>query len=314
VHIGLNNWWLVKEWQKAVAATETAPCTENVCHACGVCTELDTTHELASAKPEVMKKNPFVKEIPVALQREDKHPSLVFETKEPMPEAATNQRLRFVFSKLGDLRFISHLDLQHLLARAARRAGLSVAYSQGFNPSPKLNLAAPLALFQESVAEIGEIDLAQHVDPLEFEAAINAQLPEEIQITACKEVKGNASLASSLAAGTYIATPVRAERAFIESLPEKINSLLSQTELFAPAQNTAERAQKNLRPGIISIALTDQGTGTLELELAHGPTLHVKPNEVLQCLQPFDESHPSVVWRIRRCQLKAQNSTPLFSV
>ncbi|MBZ0187187.1 MAG: TIGR03960 family B12-binding radical SAM protein, partial [Candidatus Obscuribacterales bacterium] len=32
VHIGLNNWWLVKEWEKALAVEETANCTDNVCH------------------------------------------------------------------------------------------------------------------------------------------------------------------------------------------------------------------------------------------------------------------------------------------
>jgi len=313
IHIGLNNWWLVKEWQKAVAATETAPCTENVCHACGVCTELDTTHLLASPKPEVMKKNPFVKELP-EVRSDDEHPSLAFEAPAPARETAANQRLRFIFTKLGDLRFISHLDLQHLLARAGRRAGLNIAYSQGFNPSPKLNLAAPLALFQESVFEIGEIDLATHVDPLDFTTAINAQLPAEIQITECKQVEGNASLASSLAAATYQAHPVSAEPDLIAGLSERITTLLSQTELYAPSNNAGERPAKNLRPGILAITLQDQNTGTLELELAHGPTMHVKPNEVLQCLQLLPQSQSAAVWRIRRCQLKAQNSTSLFSV
>ncbi|MGL1710496.1 TIGR03936 family radical SAM-associated protein, partial [Vibrio parahaemolyticus] len=78
------------------------------------------------------------------------------------------QRIRFKFTKLGELRFISHLDLQHLLARAARRAMLNIAYTKGFNPAPRLNLAAPLALFQESESEIGEVDFATVVTPNEF--------------------------------------------------------------------------------------------------------------------------------------------------
>ena len=59
VHVGLNDWWLVKEWEKAIETLETAPCTENACHACGY-NQLDTTHKLAAPKTEVMKRNPFV--------------------------------------------------------------------------------------------------------------------------------------------------------------------------------------------------------------------------------------------------------------
>ncbi|NJL73596.1 MAG: hypothetical protein HC888_19795 [Candidatus Competibacteraceae bacterium] len=44
VHIGLHHWWLVREWEKAVKEVETAACTENTCHACGICTELETNH------------------------------------------------------------------------------------------------------------------------------------------------------------------------------------------------------------------------------------------------------------------------------
>ena len=207
VHIGLNNWWLVKEWEKAIAQAETAPCTENLCHACGVCTELDTVHELASPKPEVMKRNPFVKEIPVTVVEDVEHPSLVFEEPAPAVETTTVQRMRFQFTKSGDLRFIGHLDLQHLLARAARRAGLNIAYTQGFNPSPKLNLAAPLPIFQESLAEIGEVDLAQTIEAEDFRLAMNAQLPVEIQIQNCKQVPNSASLASALGGALYQAVP-----------------------------------------------------------------------------------------------------------
>ncbi|MBK9204460.1 MAG: hypothetical protein IPL73_18885 [Candidatus Obscuribacter sp.] len=56
VHIGLHQWWLVREWEKAVKEVETAACTENTCHACGICTELDTHHVLANPIPAVMKK------------------------------------------------------------------------------------------------------------------------------------------------------------------------------------------------------------------------------------------------------------------
>ncbi|MFH1087432.1 MAG: TIGR03936 family radical SAM-associated protein, partial [Chloroflexota bacterium] len=55
-------------------------------------------------------------------------------------------RLRLKFGRDRSLRFISHLDLMRLWERAFRRAGVPLAYSQGFTPHPSISLAAPLAL------------------------------------------------------------------------------------------------------------------------------------------------------------------------
>jgi radical SAM-linked protein len=55
-------------------------------------------------------------------------------------------RLRITFSKTGALRYTGHLDLHKIWERTARRAGLPLAYSQGFHPQPKLQLAAALPL------------------------------------------------------------------------------------------------------------------------------------------------------------------------
>ena len=62
------------------------------------------------------------------------------------------------------------------------------------------------------------------------------------------------------------------------------------------------------------MTLKDPHTCTVELELAHGSTLHVKPNDVLQCLQQFDQSLSSCAWRITRLHLKNQQNSSLFDV
>jgi radical SAM-linked protein len=55
-------------------------------------------------------------------------------------------RLRITFSKTGSLRYIGHLDLHQVWERTARRAGLPLAYTQGFHPGPKIQIAAALPL------------------------------------------------------------------------------------------------------------------------------------------------------------------------
>ena len=72
-------------------------------------------------------------------------------------------RLRITFSKTGSLRYTGHLDLQTVWERTARRAGLSLAYTHGFHPGPKIQIASALPLGIAGRAEI--VDLWLDTDP-----------------------------------------------------------------------------------------------------------------------------------------------------
>ena len=92
------------------------------------------------------------------------------------------QRLRIRFSRGQEVKFISHLDIMRLWHRALNRAGISLAYSEGFNPHPRMSLAAPLAVGVTSEAELMDITLTKFVSPHFFTAAVSRQLPPGIEI------------------------------------------------------------------------------------------------------------------------------------
>ena len=92
------------------------------------------------------------------------------------------QRLRIRFCRGHEVKFISHLDLMRLWQRALCRAGILIAYSQGFTPHPRISLAAPLALGITSQAELMDIFCARGVSPHGFIAAVSQQLPPGIEI------------------------------------------------------------------------------------------------------------------------------------
>lgn len=87
-------------------------------------------------------------------------------------------RMLAVYHKGNKLAFISHLDIQRSLQRAMRRAGIPLAYSQGFNPHPKLSFASALATGQTSDAEWFEVELDEPMDGKTFCARVNAVMPE----------------------------------------------------------------------------------------------------------------------------------------
>ncbi|MCL2281064.1 MAG: TIGR03936 family radical SAM-associated protein, partial [Dehalococcoidia bacterium] len=79
-------------------------------------------------------------------------------------------RLRIRFRRGEEIKYISHLDLIRVWMRAFRRAGVELAYSEGFNPHPRLSLAAPLAL---GVIGLSELIDVYTVKPLSGHALVS---------------------------------------------------------------------------------------------------------------------------------------------
>ncbi|MFH1662787.1 MAG: TIGR03936 family radical SAM-associated protein [Chloroflexota bacterium] len=91
-------------------------------------------------------------------------------------------RLRIRFGRGAGVKFISHLDIIKLWRRALRRADIELAYSEGFNPHPKISVAAPLALGVTSKAELMDVYTAGFISPHSFTTCVSRQLPPGMEI------------------------------------------------------------------------------------------------------------------------------------
>ncbi len=98
------------------------------------------------------------------------------------------QRLRITFSRGEAMKYITHLDLMRFWERALRRAGLPVAYSEGFTPHPQISLASPLAVGTTSDAELMDVFMSERITPKAFLSTAASQLPPGIAVTAAEEV------------------------------------------------------------------------------------------------------------------------------
>jgi radical SAM-linked protein len=101
-------------------------------------------------------------------------------------------RARITFSKSGPLRYIGHLDLQTLWERAARRAGLPLAYSHGFHPQPKITFASALPLGFSSRAEVMDILLLSDIELRDLPHRLADALPSGIAVLDVTQVDGAA--------------------------------------------------------------------------------------------------------------------------
>jgi radical SAM-linked protein len=97
-------------------------------------------------------------------------------------------KVKFIFTKKGPMKYISHLDLMRLFMRALRRADLPIKLTEGFSPHPKLSIKRALKLGIESDNEEASIVLKEQVSPEEFKERLQKQFPQGIEI---RNVEGN---------------------------------------------------------------------------------------------------------------------------
>jgi radical SAM-linked protein len=97
-------------------------------------------------------------------------------------------RVRIFFSKGGRALFVPHVDLPILFARAARRAGLAMEYTQGFSPHPKTEFGPPLPVGVAGTDEPAEFW------PLEWSDESLGRwadaMPDGFALTGAREVSG----------------------------------------------------------------------------------------------------------------------------
>ena len=176
------------------------------------------------------------------------------------------QRLRIRFRRGEELKYISHLDLLRLWHRALNRAGIRLAYSEGFNPHPRMSLAAPLALGVTSEAELMDIILEKWSSPHAFTAAVSRQLPEGIEILQTNNIAVTLpSLQSQVAFSEYrVEVATKKSR---EEVEEAIDSLLKLEQLPWQHQRDTGPRHYDLRKLIDDIWLGDWQTGSANINM-----------------------------------------------
>lgn len=113
-------------------------------------------------------------------------------------------RLRVCFHKIGRLRFLSHLETGRAWERAARRARLPYAVSQGFTPRMRLAFGPALPVGTAGEREYLDITLTRFVPVAEVEHALHAAIVPELGPVACRYVSpAEGSLGSRLTIAVY---------------------------------------------------------------------------------------------------------------
>ena len=192
------------------------------------------------------------------------------------------------FCKKGNMRFISHLDLQRLFKRCIKRAGIVPAYSKGFNPHEKINIVHPLPLGFETDLDYFEMDTEQAYEETFLVDRMNLALPEGIRFTFCREIPHSSRNSSSIAEMSLY-------EAFLPASQNlNIDGFIIQDEVLIRKKDkkTKQLVEKDVKAWIGSIALleeTDEGS-RVSMLLRSAPNETLNPVNLLESLCAYSGS------------------------
>ncbi len=192
IDTGIKEPFFISEYRKATGGEENegntktkTPDCRGKCAACGLsCGQADGTDNAGAPLPDVAAEGLCL-------------PPQKINVKNPF-------RLRLEFSKTDPLGCLSHRELMTAMARAMRRAGLPLEYSEGFHPAPKVSFGPPLGVGVQGTREYLDMTLSQYTPPAAVMGLLNAELPRGMAVTAAAPLpEGAQSLQSFITVYVY---------------------------------------------------------------------------------------------------------------
>jgi radical SAM-linked protein len=200
-------------------------------------------------------------------------------------EGGPRQRLRLTFGKGEAIKYISHLDLARTWERIFRRAGLPLAYSQGFNPRPRFQIAAALPVGVTGQSELLDIWLTGCLPPDEVLARLRPVLPLGLDVSEVQEVELRApSLQSQMRSAGYRVVLQTQEPA--EAIRIRLQALLDAPSLQRQRHHKGKLQTYDLRPLVQRLSVEPGGAGVqiLTMRLQASPQGAGRPDQVLEAL------------------------------
>lgn len=203
-------------------------------------------------------------------------------------------KVRLRFSKSGKLRFLSHRDLARLWERTLRRAGVPVAYSEGFSPRPRLHFGLALSTGYESLGEYLDIDLApdHELAPADLVDLVAPHLPAGVEAQVAVAVPpGTPSLQQAVTSCTWRLEVVGPDP---DEAAAAVASALAAPALPVRVERKGTEVDLDARPAVVALEVagpagpppgvtTLRAGTTLVAELATQPR-SLRPAELVRAL------------------------------
>ncbi|MBI2435652.1 MAG: DUF2344 domain-containing protein, partial [Candidatus Hydrogenedentes bacterium] len=225
IDVMIDKEWFQQDWLNATELKYAQDCRAGKCHLCGV---IYRERELCKS---------MIKNQKQGHQEEaatwEGVPEKVVERPDPV------QRIRFRTGRIGEARFLSHLEVKDVWVRALRRARAPLAYSKGFHAQPRLTFATAVPVGEESLADYMDVVLTAYEEPGALRQRLAAVLPMDFRVFEAEEVPLHIDSLMSIVAGYTYELHV----ASAADLPARVAALNASEELRVARKTKSTRGK-----------------------------------------------------------------------
>lgn len=190
---------------------------------------------------------------------------------------------RINYEVKGALAFLSHLEVMRLWQRAMLRCHLPIAWTQGFNPRPKLSLGPARNVGIEGLSEYLDAEFQGIVKSDELVEKLNGILPEGVAVLKVREIpQGTKMLEAVINEALYKIT-------FLKGIPAdgeaKVAALMASESCPYIRKSPKGEKEIDLRSYLLNMEISGD---TLMLSVKTGPGGSLRVAELLTVLGYWD--------------------------
>lgn len=200
------------------------------------------------------------------------------------------------------VKYISHLDFIRTFHRTVRRAGLSMKFSEGFNPHPVMTVAMPLSVGITSSCEYMKIGFSEDYTEQEIMDRINDAFPKGFSVVAVAKTEGKKHDFAKLDRAVY---NVEIECSGAENFDAQ--KFLENKELVVMKKTKSGEKESEIRPYIYSLTEDERGENTLKLTMciAAGNSYNLKVDTVIDAMNKYIEGFSAEFFATHRAKILA---------
>ncbi len=193
--------------------------------------------------------------------------------------------IRIKYAKGGVLKYIGHLDLMRFFQKVFKRAGVDVAYSQGFSPHQLMSFAAPLALGVTSEGEYFDVQMNSLISSDEYVKIFNEQMVDGVYVKDVILLPEKAKKAMSIVAASDYVITFNEDNSVNKDIKDKVLSavlhLLEKETIEVFRKTKKNEKVEDIKHGIYKLELKDD---SIYMFLAAGSEYNLKPDSVIEAL------------------------------
>ena len=200
--------------------------------------------------------------------------------------------VRIKYSKLGDISYVSHLDIIKLMERIVRRTGLKLSYSEGFNPHPKTAFSPALQLGVQSHCEYLDMEFDEAVEEDLLIQKLNEKTVEGINFIEAKILTDKVdSLVAFITHSRYEIAVDEEDENKILKIISAINKINNTNEMLLTKKTKKGNIKEyNVKEYIGTIDFERKSDGlSIFVDICSGSVKSINPKKIIELVESLGD-------------------------